>query len=166
MSDDRPLHSSRTRGSTFLSSPLDDEISPLPEELDDASSHSTSLKKRRTASKGKVSGVLKRATSTPLIRTLAFGEEGRRSPAAKDQRRNKLGYHRTSVACGRCRSRLSTPTFSGKVRYNQSSFQHRTLSAKKDQVSPSPGRPSRKVFKLHTTQERMQLLPGGANASF
>jgi hypothetical protein len=43
-------------------------------------------------------GVVKRAMSTPDVRGL--GVEGVALSAA-DKKRNKLGYHRTAVACGR-----------------------------------------------------------------
>lgn len=41
---------------------------------------------------------LKRSASTPNVRGLVVGESGM---SLADKRRNKLGYHRTSVACGR-----------------------------------------------------------------
>jgi hypothetical protein len=55
------------------------------------------LKKRR-AMKGKVSAEIRRSASTPHIRALAHSDSSALSPT--DKRRNKLGYHRTSVACG------------------------------------------------------------------
>jgi hypothetical protein len=55
------------------------------------------LKKRR-AMKGKVPAEIRRSASTPHIRGLALSESSALSPT--DKRRNKLGYHRTSVACG------------------------------------------------------------------
>ncbi|KAL5370842.1 hypothetical protein PMIN04_009566 [Paraphaeosphaeria minitans] len=60
------------------------------------------LKKRRT-SKDKAT-VIRRSSSTPHMRNLALGNAGELSPTG-DKRRNKLGYHRTSVACGHCRRR-------------------------------------------------------------
>jgi hypothetical protein len=57
----------------------------------------TSVKKRK-ASRGKLHSDLKRSQSSPHIRGLAMSETTI-SPTI-DKRRNKLGYHRTSVACG------------------------------------------------------------------
>jgi len=62
----------------------------------------TSVKKRKT-SKVKPHSDLKRSQSTPHIRGLAMAETPAISPTI-DKRRNKLGYHRTSVACGRPQS--------------------------------------------------------------
>jgi hypothetical protein len=52
--------------------------------------------KKRRSSKTKE---LRRSSSTPHMRNLALNNSGELSPTA-DKRRNKLGYHRTSVACG------------------------------------------------------------------
>jgi hypothetical protein len=61
------------------------------------------LKKRR-AMKGKVPAEIRRSASTPHIRALAHSDPSALSPT--DKRRNKLGYHRTSVACGTSRVAL------------------------------------------------------------
>ena len=45
----------------------------------------------------KNSASLKRSASTPNVRGMASGEAGM---TLAEKRRNKLGYHRTSVACG------------------------------------------------------------------
>ena len=55
--------------------------------------------KKRRSSKSKVPGELQRSTSTPHMRNLALGQSGELSPTS-NKARNKLGYHRTSVACG------------------------------------------------------------------
>jgi hypothetical protein len=55
--------------------------------------------KKRRQSKDKTSSALRRSSSTPHMRNLALGTAGDLSPTG-DKRRNKLGYHRTSVACG------------------------------------------------------------------
>jgi hypothetical protein len=60
---------------------------------------SLSVKKRR-ASKGKIPAEIKRSASTPHMRSLA-GVDGDSLSPTTDKKRNKLGYHRTSVACGR-----------------------------------------------------------------
>lgn len=55
--------------------------------------------KKRRSSKSKVPGELRRSTSTPHMRNLALAQPGELSPTS-NKARNKLGYHRTSVACG------------------------------------------------------------------
>lgn len=57
-----------------------------------------SAQRRRKTGKHAAS-TLKRSASTPNVRG---GESGL---SVVDKRRNKLGYHRTSVACGHCRRR-------------------------------------------------------------
>jgi hypothetical protein len=59
--------------------------------------------KKRRQSKGKIPAEIRRSTSTPHMRNLALSTSGELSPTS-DKRRNKLGYHRTSVACGKHRS--------------------------------------------------------------
>ncbi|KAE9984178.1 hypothetical protein EG328_009057 [Venturia inaequalis] len=54
--------------------------------------------KKRKAAKGKSSADLRRSSSTPHLRGPSSGDSGPLSPNS-DKRRNKLGYHRTSVAC-------------------------------------------------------------------
>ncbi|KAJ4297498.1 hypothetical protein N0V90_005390 [Kalmusia sp. IMI 367209] len=61
------------------------------------------LNKKRRASKDKTA-IIRRSSSTPHMRNLALGTTSELSPTG-DKRRNKLGYHRTSVACGHCRRR-------------------------------------------------------------
>ncbi|KAF2177205.1 hypothetical protein K469DRAFT_604079 [Zopfia rhizophila CBS 207.26] len=75
----------------------------LPGQIIPPAIHSQSNKKRRP-SKGKVPPEIRRSSSTPHMRNLALATSGELSPTA-DKRRNKLGYHRTSVACGHCRRR-------------------------------------------------------------
>lgn len=58
---------------------------------------SMSSQRRRKTTKHAVS-TLKRSASTPNVRG---GESGM---SVADKKRNKLGYHRTSVACGMCTS--------------------------------------------------------------
>ncbi|KAF2131070.1 hypothetical protein P153DRAFT_210412 [Dothidotthia symphoricarpi CBS 119687] len=60
--------------------------------------------KKRRSSKSKVPGELRRSSSTPHMRNLAVGTSGELSPTS-NKARNKLGYHRSSVACGHCRRR-------------------------------------------------------------
>lgn len=61
--------------------------------------------RRRRSSKGSIMSSLKRSVSTPSVRGLAIGESGM---SMADKRRNKLGYHRTSVACGMCSPQLDS----------------------------------------------------------
>lgn len=53
--------------------------------------------RRRKSSKPSLHSVIKRSASTPNVRGLASAEA---AAALAEKRRNKLGYHRTSVACG------------------------------------------------------------------
>lgn len=52
--------------------------------------------RRKTPSK--MPGIIKRAASSPNVRSLAMNEA---LLSSADKKRNKLGYHRTAVACGR-----------------------------------------------------------------
>jgi len=54
--------------------------------------------KKRKGLKEKIPSEIKRSASSPHIRGLAVADTSALSPT--DKRRNKLGYHRTSVACG------------------------------------------------------------------
>jgi len=56
-------------------------------------SPTTSNEKRRKSSKYKTSKHLGRAVSTPLMRDGAMSDD--------DKKRNKLGYQRISIACGK-----------------------------------------------------------------
>jgi len=49
------------------------------------------------------SASLKRSASTPNVRGMSNGDAGM---TLEEKRRNKLGYHRTSVACGKCSKNL------------------------------------------------------------
>ncbi|KAF2712003.1 hypothetical protein K504DRAFT_192242 [Pleomassaria siparia CBS 279.74] len=79
-----------------------DSYHPLPGQGLIPSPLQQSAKKRR-ASKGKIPSEIRRSSSTPHMHNLALTNSGELSPT--DKRRNKLGYHRTSVACGHCRRR-------------------------------------------------------------
>ncbi|KAF2258251.1 hypothetical protein CC78DRAFT_537937 [Lojkania enalia] len=80
-----------------------DPTNPRQGVLPSLHQHQQTSKKRRS-SKGKVPPEIRRSSSTPHMRNLAVASSGELSPTA-DKRRNKLGYHRTSVACGHCRRR-------------------------------------------------------------
>ncbi|KAH8814174.1 hypothetical protein F5882DRAFT_485699 [Hyaloscypha sp. PMI_1271] len=68
-----------------------------------AKPRSPSLKKETSSASSK-SAKIKRSMSTPNVRGPATAEAAALALSA-DKRRNKLGYHRTSVACGHCRRR-------------------------------------------------------------
>jgi hypothetical protein len=66
----------------------------------DSLSHRLAVKRRRSSKDTpKTAATLRRSSSTPHMRNMALGNTGDLSPTG-DKRRNKLGYHRTSVACG------------------------------------------------------------------
>jgi hypothetical protein len=65
----------------------------------DAKSSSPSLKNRGTSA-GSKSAKIKRSMSTPNVRGQASADAAALALSA-EKRRNKLGYHRTSVACGK-----------------------------------------------------------------
>ncbi|KAI9804955.1 MAG: hypothetical protein M1833_006258 [Piccolia ochrophora] len=60
---------------------------------------------RRRRSTKNTMPLVKRSASTPNVRGQAAADAASMSMSAADKRRNKLGYHRTSVACGHCRRR-------------------------------------------------------------
>ena len=64
----------------------------------DAKQSSPSLKNRGSAAASK-SAKIKRSMSTPNVRGQASADAAALALSA-EKRRNKLGYHRTSVACG------------------------------------------------------------------
>lgn len=56
--------------------------------------------KKRKPSRPKFPTELRRPASTPQIRGVAQPEQSPLASPNSEKRRNKLGYHRTSVACG------------------------------------------------------------------
>ena len=60
---------------------------------------SPSLVRRKPSIKSAMPGTMKRAMSSPNVRDLANLDTSAMSSAEK--KRNKLGYHRTAVACGK-----------------------------------------------------------------
>jgi hypothetical protein len=93
MSYEQPHHSS---GAGAMPPPI---AVDLPQSPRGTAEPESSLRKRK-ALKGKVPADLRRSASTPHIRSLTLSDASALSPT--DKRRNKLGYHRTSVACGMC----------------------------------------------------------------
>ncbi|KAF2839755.1 hypothetical protein M501DRAFT_932757 [Patellaria atrata CBS 101060] len=87
------------------SPPLENEASEQHHRnpLDQATTNASSTKKQKS-NKGKAPADLRRSLSTPHMRGFPASETDLSSPTT-EKRRNKLGYHRTSVACGHCRRR-------------------------------------------------------------
>lgn len=52
-----------------------------------------------------IGGNIRRSMPTPSVKGQAAPESALAGSSSADKRRNKLGYHRTSVACGHCRRR-------------------------------------------------------------
>jgi hypothetical protein len=96
-----PEVSAHVTDGNFIQSPDEHlpSMSTVTDEEPITQSHHLSTKKRRS-SKSKVPGELRRSTSTPHMRNMALGNSGELSPTS-NKARNKLGYHRTSVACGK-----------------------------------------------------------------
>lgn len=109
-----PLSSERHFSAGADDRSLDQAISPFSAQSDTFPGHlpppplgavNLSLQRRRRSSKPTMAAIVKRSASTPNVRGLAVADGAALSYAA-DKRRNKLGYHRTSVACGRSKSLL------------------------------------------------------------
>ena len=97
----------------------------------------------------KHSASLKRSASTPNVRGLMDGDVGM---TLAEKRRNKLGYHRTSVACG---------MFSSvDLQEHSLSFFFRTLQTAQNKMLARSGRRAQQMCQLHPTEERLQFLPG------
>jgi hypothetical protein len=96
-----PEASAHVVDNSSTQSPMDHSLprSSVAGQEHGAESPLLSAKKRRP-SKSKVPGELRRTSSTPHMRNLALGNSGELSPTS-NKARNKLGYHRTSVACGK-----------------------------------------------------------------
>lgn len=104
-----PSPSSKPDPDQAPASPMDsaaEPISPLgypdqesvpPQQPMSRASASLAAARRRKSSKGAMMSALRRSASTPNVRGLVAQE----TMSLADKRRNKLGYHRTSVACGR-----------------------------------------------------------------
>lgn len=59
---------------------------------------SSPMRRRPTTKRAMASTLIKRSVSSPNVGAMASNEAS--STSMSDKRRNKLGYHRTSVACG------------------------------------------------------------------
>ncbi|KAK2006893.1 hypothetical protein LZ32DRAFT_543045 [Colletotrichum eremochloae] len=81
-----------------------DAPAPMPLPMDPRNQEQ-SLKERKE-SFSQASLKLRRSMSTPNVRPRQTStSDANQSGLASDKKRNKLGYHRTSVACGHCRRR-------------------------------------------------------------
>lgn len=98
----------------------------------------------------RTSGIVKKSTSTPKVRPVTDGEADDMSAA--DKKRNKLGYHRTAVACGKLtRSRTI---------WDRMLMSQRSLSSSENQMH-SVSRPNcDKLSELYTTEKRLSVLSG------
>jgi hypothetical protein len=123
--------SAHVTDSSSLQDPVDHVPFKHPVSGQDSVTHSHQLaSKKRRSSKSKVPGELRRSTSTPHMRNLALGNSGDLSPTS-NKPRNKLGYHRTSVACG-----MANKSRSGRAQ-RQPADSSRTLPAKEDSMPSS-----------------------------
>jgi hypothetical protein len=84
----------------FIPAPLDTSIGlPSVSMSKGEPEVSPSVARRKGPTKrASASTVIKRSASSPNVRAMASSEAS--STMMSDKRRNKLGYHRTSVACG------------------------------------------------------------------
>lgn len=103
---------------------------------------------------------LRKTFSTPNVRAQGANDQDQGHLAlSNEKRRNKLGYHRTSVACGKYPSGPpgpEAPVARSKRALTPSS---RPLPAAKDQMHPPAGGPEWSVHELHPPEEGVQLLP-------
>ena len=86
-----------------IPSPLSQSLSKTPETFPGVLQpplSAVAAHRRRRNSKTTMPAIMKRSASTPNVRGQAAADAAALSLAA-DKRRNKLGYHRTSVACGK-----------------------------------------------------------------
>ncbi|KAI9788859.1 MAG: hypothetical protein M1816_006523 [Peltula sp. TS41687] len=90
----------RTAGN--VPSPFSHSSESFPGHLPPPPLTAVPIHRRRRFSKSGMPAIIKRAASTPNVRGLATSDV---TAMSYDKRRNKLGYHRTSVACGHCRRR-------------------------------------------------------------
>jgi hypothetical protein len=148
----------------------------LPEKADAAAQHSSTLShtnatqpgtvmpkvpttspstaRRKSSTKSAPPFSMKRAASTPNVRTVAGAEVPMVSMAEK--RRNKLGYHRTSVACGQ------SAGIGGDARMERLTSRYRTLSEAQDQMLACTGGPAREMSKLYSSKKGLYFLSGRA----
>ena len=81
-------------------SPFDESAISPGDSSRDAACGLSSLGKRRRSSKDNFRPDLNPSASQPHLRHLANTDAVKSPSPSLDKKRNKLGYHRTSVACG------------------------------------------------------------------
>ena len=100
MSFDHKTPSSPVKIAEALPSPFGNELDCSQGAPQNSLPGPGNVHRRRRSTKGTMPAIIKRSASTPNVRGLASTDSVGTSLA--DKRRNKLGYHRTSVACGEC----------------------------------------------------------------
>jgi hypothetical protein len=100
---------------------------------------------RRPSNSLGMPSTVKRSVSTPNVRGQAAADAAGLSFA--DKRRNKLGYHRTSVACGKSKLDHRFPF--------QSDIAYRSLPKEENKMFTRGRRLARTLFQLHTLKERL-----------
>lgn len=122
---------------------------------------STPNNKKRRSSKKKNNKQLSRSASTPQMRDEVM------SDSDIEKKRNKLGYQRISIACGKltsCRAICDMSSYAGRGR--RLTFEVLTsassLSAAQDTMPRCRGRHTIAMPKLHTTEKGMCILSSGS----
>ncbi|KAI9809282.1 MAG: hypothetical protein M1825_002573 [Sarcosagium campestre] len=106
MSSEPPLHTSSSGISEIIPPQFALDLEAFPGRLPPPPLSSiVPIHRRRRSTKNSMPAIVKRSASTPNVRAQALADAASMSMSAADKRRNKLGYHRTSVACGHCRRR-------------------------------------------------------------
>lgn len=98
MAFDQKTQSSSAKIAEAVPSPFEDELDRYHGAPRKSPPTPGNVHRRRRSTKGTMPAIIKRSASTPNVRGLASTDTTAMSLA--DKRRNKLGYHRTSVACG------------------------------------------------------------------
>jgi len=96
---DQKTPSSPVQITEALPSPFGDDLDRSHGAPEDPPPLPGNIHRRQRSTKGTMPAIIKRSASTPNVRGLASTDTAATSLA--DKRRNKLGYHRTSVACGK-----------------------------------------------------------------
>lgn len=119
--------------------------------------------------RGNATHVLKRSFSTPSVGGVAstsFLESQPLAPQMNEKKRNKLGYHRTSIACGEsCLPPFSDSTGTREAWAGPAGAPRRNLTHARS-LPPTQNtlyhilRGPESMCQLYTAQERVQLSPG------
>ena len=141
---DRPGQTASTGDIDNHPSPLTKDLDIFPAVLPQPALPVVPVHRRRRSSKINMPAIIKRSASTPNVRGQAAADAAALSLAA-EKRRNKLGYHRTSVACGMsCHVQLML---------HHLTCSPRPLPAPEDQMSPCARGPYWTVFELHQAEK-------------